>query len=158
MAATRRKVGQKRGPGGKKEDLGPSLKQIASDAAESEKPEEPVAGLFPVGNKAPSRKKQSASSLLDARLSDILRRNLAEPADPEFQTDDANVQTNMEVLAATLMRDALRGDKAAREQLLNRVDGRPSVAEPVKAGDSRLEEQLDHLGVAALNDLANVEE
>lgn len=78
---------------------------------------------------------------------------LLDPAPEEFQTHDTKTLTYMDVLATRLMADALNGDRAAREQVLNRVDGKPSMAEKVRTPDTTVEDQLDALAVQSLNKL-----
>jgi hypothetical protein len=87
-------------------------------------------------------------------MSDLLKEMLLEPADAEFQKVEGRVLTNMEVLAAGIMVDALRGGRDARDAILNRVEGKPGQAAQTQAPDTALEEQLDKLGIEALNDLA----
>lgn len=94
----------------------------------------------------------------DQSVSAILKRVMTEPAAPEFQKTEDRMMTNAELLARSLIYDALKGDRDAREKVLDRLEGKPIRGQPVFAPDTSLEEQIDRLGVAALNDLAEGED
>lgn len=62
--------------------------------------------------------------------------------------------TNAEVLARNILNDALAGDKAAREMIVDRVEGKAVRGEKVQTADTTVEDQIGEAEVALLNGLA----
>lgn len=62
--------------------------------------------------------------------------------------------TNAEALARKLLDRALREDKVAMEMVADRIEGKAVRAAQVNAVDKTVEDQLDHLDNARLDDLA----
>lgn len=62
--------------------------------------------------------------------------------------------SNAEVLMRGILRDALKGDKAAREILLDRAEGKAVRGQVVQSADTTVEDQIDAAALALLNGLA----
>lgn len=84
----------------------------------------------------------------------MFKRLLAEVASPKFQTNEAAVLTNADVLARGILEDAMAGDKAAREIVLDRVEGKAVRGQTIQSADTTVEDQITEAEVALLNNLA----
>lgn len=95
----------------------------------------------------------------EIKLSILLRRRLAEKAPASMLTPgelSRGGATYAEVLSRVLVEKAADGNQFALEAVMDRVEGKPTKAVPNKADDSVLNEQLDAIGVAALNEMVAV--
>lgn len=91
----------------------------------------------------------------DLGLTGWLRQIIREVAADEHQeVSNGRLMTNAEALARKLLDRALREDKVAMEMVADRIEGKAVRAAQVNAVDKTVEDQLDHLDNARLDDLA----
>lgn len=99
---------------------------------------------------APGRATQDG----ELRLANLFKSLLNEVCDPAFGREYGAGLTNAEVLARRILNDALSGDKAARELVIDRVEGKAVRGEKVQSSDTTVEDQVDEATVALLNGLS----
>lgn len=84
-------------------------------------------------------------------MSDLFKRLLREVAVAGFQDVPGERMSNAEVLARGIMNAALLGDKAARELVIDRVEGKAVRGQTVQTADMTVEDQVDEAMIALLS-------
>src|SRR5438309_1938024 len=95
----------------------------------------------------------------DRALSRWLKEILGRAAPIDFQDVDSMAggdpgKTNAEVVAELIVREACKGERWAIEILADRTEGKPVQAVKQEGEDRSVEERIEDVTVAHLNDLA----
>ena len=90
------------------------------------------------------------------QLSRVLKRLLGETAPTELMgaVGLSRVATNAEAVAAVVMREALAGKQWAVEMVRDQTEGKPVRAAQINSNEAEIEDQLDRVSTAALNQIA----
>lgn len=128
---------------------------VLSEAQPQNAPADGKLGLFAAGETStdrPSTRRIGTVADLELNLTALLKSILLEDAVDAYQESDRTM-TNLEVIARGMVADAMRGGGAARELVIDRVEGKAVRAAQVTPPDTSLEEQIDRSSVEALNAL-----